>query len=478
MKIAIIGMGVAGVSVLQAIAERKAYEGNEVVLYDTPQTFGTGLPYQPDTSVLLLNQAAETMSMNSNDSDEFARWVEREKGVQRAGSEHVPRAWFGQYMREHLARAMELVEPTVVKERVIQMQVENDGRLEVKTASQADTFDIVHLCTGHLPYKDPYQLIGHPHYIHHPYPAQEKLKEIPNGARVGIIGSGLSAIDMMRFFDHHRKNIQLHFVSETGTFSTLRGEEPKISLQYVTKERLEEEKQGGFVPLTKILEWFKLECSEKKVDWKRLVKQFGQGTKEQLENQLLDERDLGIFQAILHEMDSILPDFWLALTEMDKQTFMSRYQTLFETFRSPLPRSTTAELIAHWQKGEIRVHSGMKSVTTSATGFSVSFEAEEEVEVDYLLNATGQMKEVAISTYQDDLINHGLNTRLFQPEAFGGIQVIWPDSTVVSQRYGVIANLYAHGQLIHGLQFGNNTAGMIRDHAYQVVEQMMKRKKG
>ena len=55
-KLAIIGAGVAGVSVLNALLENPYYADCKIVIYDQQKTFGTGLPYQPDDEHLLINQ--------------------------------------------------------------------------------------------------------------------------------------------------------------------------------------------------------------------------------------------------------------------------------------------------------------------------------------------------------------------------------------------------------------------------------------
>ncbi|UJF15682.1 FAD/NAD(P)-binding protein [Jeotgalibaca sp. MA1X17-3] len=81
MKIAIVGMGVAGVSVLKEMSKYPIFKDQEIVIYDSPETIGTGLPYQPDTDVLLLNQPADTMSMDQDKKLGFAEWIEEKKVI-------------------------------------------------------------------------------------------------------------------------------------------------------------------------------------------------------------------------------------------------------------------------------------------------------------------------------------------------------------------------------------------------------------
>lgn len=243
MKIAIIGMGVAGVSVLSAMTKHPIFQKHEIILFDKPQTFGTGLPYQPDSSIILLNQTADTMSMEQNDRLDFVRWVEKHKGYHHCEKEHLPRPWYGEYVREKLEKAIAILKPEVREEYVTDISLQKDGTFLVSSESNQEQFDLVHLCIGHLPYLDPYKLIGNARFIYHPYPVKETLAQIPDEATIGIIGTGLTAIDILRFFKHQKRNKNIHFFSDTGTFSTLRGVEPDLRLRYLNKQRLRDEKE-------------------------------------------------------------------------------------------------------------------------------------------------------------------------------------------------------------------------------------------
>lgn len=479
MKIAIIGMGAAGVSVLRAMAQDPFHHQQQITVYDDAPVLGTGLPYQPDSELLLLNQPADTMSLNLQDRLDFVKWVEREKGRTGVEKSHLPRFWYGEYTRALMGEALQRLDVTVRAEAVQNMTVEADGSLRLDTEKGREQFDLVHLCMGHLPYQDPYQLIDHPRYIHHPYPVVEKLRAIPDGAKVGIIGTGLTALDILRYLMLGRRNMEVTLMSDTGTFSTLRGREPAVELQYLNIENLRQSQrtESGLVSLDTMLGWFQKECAAKGVDWRGLVADFGTGDLASLSRQLQDERDLGILQAILHQMDSFLAEYWLALTEEDQQRFLKDCLQLFETFRSPIPRETIQELVAWWRSGEIQVLGGMDKIAQHSESFTVSFANGERLEMEYLVNATGQVRQVQLSRYNPPLLQNLLNQRILLPDESGGVTVLWPSSCAISQRYGVLENLIVHGQLIEGTQFGNNTVGTLAEHAHDVVARFSKKER-
>ena len=474
MKIAIIGMGVAGVSVLKEMTRYPAFQNQEIVLYDSSQTIGTGLPYQPDTDVLLLNQPADTMSMDQDKKLGFAEWIEKKKGYKDAAKIHFPRPWYGEYLRDVMQDAIDKLDATVILEKVTDLDVMPDGKILVHSSSSTEEYDLVHFCVGHMAYQDPYDLLGHPHYIHNPYPAEKKLKRIPDGSRVGIIGTGLTGLDMMRCLKILREDMKIYFVSDTGTFTTTRVHEPVLDLQYVNRENLEQEKQqnNGFVSLDTMLEWFRKECESLDIDLEETIRKFGSGTREQLKKQMEDEEKLGVLQAIIHQMDYYLPDYWLALNELDKKRYKKEYMRTFELIRTSIPQETVNNLLTWWDTDQVSVFENMESVTESPTEFEIGFAGGGKLSVDYLINATGQDKQIKISKYNSALLNNSLNKRILQPEPFDGVQVTWPDSCAISQRYGVIDNLFVHGQVIEGLQYGNNSAGMLLRHAAEVVKKI------
>lgn len=476
-KIAIIGMGAAGIAVLNAMAEFPEYYHSEITIFAGSQTIGTGLPYQADSTALLLNQTADTMSIKQKDPLDFVKWASEKKGFADATTVHLPRPWYGEYLVETMNEACERLSPVIIEEKVLDLAVEPDGSFVVMTQNRKQQFDVVHLCVGHLAYQDPYKLKGHPNFIYHPYPTNEQLNSIPNTSRVGIVGTGLTGIDMMRYLVRKRESIRLYFLSDTGSFTSVRGNKPDIDLRYLTLESLQKEKKRnkGYVRLSKMLEWFLLECEDKGLDIPQLLKRYPEGSPMELQLQMENSQEMGTLQAIIHAMDFYLPDYWVALTEGDKKKFLHDYQGDFERFRTPIPRKTICELLDLLESGQVSVHKEMRAVDVIENGFVVSFENGETIEVDYLINATGQNKKVEITPSHDDLISNLLDKRIVQPEEFGGVQVVWPSSAAVSQRYGVLDNLLIHGQLISGVHYGNNSAGMLRDHAYKVVKKMRER---
>src|SRR5690625_7840867 len=80
MKIAIIGMGAAGISVLrELVTQIDDLSNRSLFIYSDEDLFGTGLPYQQDDESIILNQYTETMSLKPDDELDFVKWVQKNK---------------------------------------------------------------------------------------------------------------------------------------------------------------------------------------------------------------------------------------------------------------------------------------------------------------------------------------------------------------------------------------------------------------
>ena len=73
MRVAIIGMGTAGVSVLRQLVKHKDFKQLKVDVYDNEFNMGQGVPFQNDSSQLLINLPTKNMSLNLDDDEEFIK---------------------------------------------------------------------------------------------------------------------------------------------------------------------------------------------------------------------------------------------------------------------------------------------------------------------------------------------------------------------------------------------------------------------
>lgn len=477
-KVAIIGMGIAGISALREwTKQQEVNPAIEVTTFGDETTFGRGVPYQKDDHLLIMNQPADLATIIPENPDDFVEWLEHTQGETNPRHGYYPRAVFGDYLYDRINTWLKQSNAAVVTEKVISILPLPNQQFRVTTSSAyREDFDVVHLCIGLGPYTDHYGLVDHPHFILDPFPVEEKLSDIPKNAKVGVLGTGLTSIDILRYLNERRPDVDLSFFSHSGRFKTTRGETIVFDYQYFTPENIKKAKQenGGFIPLELYIEWFHQELAYQGVflDEEWINQPFG--SKENIKRDLTSPHEIGVVQTLILGMDRFLTEIWMALTEADKATFFDHYGEQWDKVRSSFPVESGEILYDLWDAEKIKVFADVVDILEENDSFKISLKNQASQTVDYLVNAAGTEKDVNFKIQRNALLHQLLNERVLQPEPFGGIQVSVPTLSVVSQKHGVLNRLKAHGPLISGIQFGNNSIDIISEGVQTAVLDMVK----
>ena len=476
MKIAIIGMGVAGIGALREWTREKESDPSiEITVFGDEETFGTGAPYQKENEKLVMNQAAGTISILPENKNDFVEWL-LNNNEEEPSEKHYPREMFGDYLKDRMKDWLIQSKAEVIKESVERVQILANNQLRLTSSTTIKDFDAVHLCIGGLAYKDSYQLINHPNFIVNPFPVKQTMPLIPKGATVGVLGTGLTGIDIFRYTHYNRPDLKVTFFSPSGRFKSIRGKADAIDYRFFTKENIKsaKEKNNGFIPLETYIEWFKKEAEYQQLSLTNNWKNNQLGSKETLKKELSNSKEIGAIQNLLHDMSPFLPEIWMALEETDKKLFFDKYNEKWDKLRSSFPVATAKELVSAWEENKITVSNQLVDVIKEENSFELILKDGESQHVDYIINAAGTQKNVSFNMDRMPLLSQLLNERLLQPETFGGIQINLPDFSAISQKYGIIHTLKVHGELISGIQFGNNSVNMVSESARPAVNDILK----
>jgi len=389
----------------------------------------------------------------------------------------MPRSWYGEYLQELLNHLLNQTDAVVKKDTVTSIRLTDDRKYVVKTETEEETVNCIHLATGHLAYQDPYKLKGKKNYIHLPYPVIEKVKDIPVDSSVAILGTGLTAIDLMNYLRNKSPKMKIAMVSPDGKFSSVRGSKSEHTLSYLTVERLEAEKNKheGMVPFKIIKRLFTEEVNSLGLDLKKIWSSYGIGTVEGLRFDLEHLDEIGKFQSIIASMKDLYAEMWNLLSEAGREEFLTDYAERFLAFRSPIPTTSAQKIIDSVDRGYVKVYKDIKDIKKDKDVFHINFTSSDvSLEADYLLNGTGQSADLKENWHEQDiLIQQLLNERILTPYSHGGVQIIYPDMSVISQRYGVLSSFKAYGQLVSGINYFNNTVGLISQGAINGVKSMV-----
>jgi uncharacterized NAD(P)/FAD-binding protein YdhS len=222
--VAIIGGGFSGTMVAAQLVRKASARGEplHVELFDRHSSFGEGPAYRTTESSHLLNLPAARMSAWPDEPDAFLRWA-RARDPAIGAYDFLPRRQYGEYVRSALldtARAAgRHVSARIRQDEVLSIHEEKGRgfRLTTRLGMELEAKAVV-LATGHRPPGDPFaqrwqgsrsRLIADPW-------ASLALSAIRPDEAVVIMGTGLTAIDVLLTLSRERRSAPVFAVSRRG----------------------------------------------------------------------------------------------------------------------------------------------------------------------------------------------------------------------------------------------------------------------
>lgn len=485
MRVAIIGMGTAGVSVLRQLVKHENFSQLKVDVYDDDRNMGQGVPFQNDSSELLINMPSKSMSLNLDDDQEFWKWYQNQTEFNFSNPQYLPRFVFGHYMKSYLS---------YYNDQFDNLTIINDKVQEIFTQSDVDDTDLkYHVCTcddekewreydylfltfGTFSYHDPYDLKGTKGYIQTPYPTYHTLDNVKDSDRIVIIGTGLASLDAVRYVAAHHLSLPITMTSRSAALPSVRGKMTKIQFTHLTKSRFNGIMKNHFgnVPLEKVVSLFLKECEDYGIDFKKLIyRRTGNHVKD-LEYDLNHEEEMGIFQSIIEHLKENLNWIWNSLSVKDQETFNRKYTKIIQLNSNPMPPRTARLLIKLIQNNELVIKKGLEDIVHKNNQFMLKYnDTTQNYELfDIVINATGSKTHLSQLDEDDQLILNLENRQIVQRHPMGGIQIIPETNQVISPRYGTLKNVIAIGQMTNGVNKLRNGVKMIVNQVVDTVSQL------
>ncbi|TDE15099.1 FAD/NAD(P)-binding protein [Jiangella asiatica] len=223
MDIGIIGGGSAAVGLLDALARETGTPG-AVTVFEPSQGLWRGLPYAADLDSVLVNSPPAIMSIRHDDFDHYASWLGA-RGTAHLdhllGAPLVPRAVYGEYLEHTAEKAIAQLREDGWRVDVVAAPVEGAaataGRLALRTGDGREhVVDQVALCVGGGTPHDHYALGDAPGFVGAPYPLARALDDVPPDSDVTVIGSGLTAVDVVVSLAARGHAGRISLLSRTG----------------------------------------------------------------------------------------------------------------------------------------------------------------------------------------------------------------------------------------------------------------------
>ncbi len=459
--VAVVGVGAVGVSMIAQLCaelERTELRDVQIFAFDASGHFGPGVAYQMDLEHVLLNRTAANMSALAEDPSHFAAWLERMAYPAGHADEHLQRALFGHYLQDTLrvtaARAERHgVEVTLVSSRIDRVQP-CDGGFSLHRGRQSWRADRVVMCTGNLRSRHYEHLRGEPGYHASPYPLYDLVKRIPRTARVGIIGSRLSAVDAAVNLRERGHTGPLALLSRQGWLPSVQGAaQPGAPLRWCTPERVAalSARQGGRLSYRTVLRLGLKELSL--ATGRRFSVKVRKPS--HVDAVSLLRRDAGEaasqpqrWQAAFVALNGVIAQLWDVLSDADKRRFRERDFSRFMALRVSIPLKNAHRLLDMFDSGELRLHAGLQQVTKSDDVFIAQFRNQAKEHFDAIVNCTGAENDL---THTDNSPWRQMMCDGFvRAHALGGVDVDFHSSEALRADGMPLEGLFVVGNLTTG----------------------------
>ena len=227
--ITVVGGGFAGTALVLQLRRQPALASVDIHLIEPREVPGPGLAYTARRPEYLLNVRSGGLSLYPDAPAHFAHWLKAEPESAAGVPDFAPRATYGRYLREELAAALAANRPGLHWHRstAVAAPLLPSGQREVLLADGTRIrSDYVVLALGNFPPPPP---AGPDHrYLHHagyhadPW-ATGNLRRIGPDDSVLLIGSGLTAVDVLLALHHDGHRAPVTVVARHGRWPSAHG---------------------------------------------------------------------------------------------------------------------------------------------------------------------------------------------------------------------------------------------------------------
>lgn len=449
-QIVIIGAGLSGSLLAINLLRQNKHKGLKIVLTDASGTFGAGLAYNRNAHRHLLNVPAGKMSLFPEKPNHFLEWLEAE-GIAANSSDFLPRSIFGKYVASELERA---ISETKQQSRVsllalnatdISFGTTTKPRVLFSDGEEIEAESVV-LALGNFPPAKPQadtKTLQSTNYIHNPL-ASNAIEFIPDGARVLILGAGLTMVDVAITLNENKANTIITAVSRHGFIPELHGPTNTYPSFY---EEIKDLKT----------------VYEMLVVFRKHLKKAG-------------TLELGWRSVV----DSIRPhtqQIWNGLDWAQKREFMKYLRHFWGVARHRMPPETGKTIHFLRQTGQLNVKAGrINKLETKENGaLKAHFSHNGQkftLEADYIINCMGP--ETNIANIESELLKNLMAANLIRPDVLGlGIEATVNGE--ITDSFGRTNNLYTLGPLLKGILWECTAVPEIRVQAQNLATLLLEK---
>lgn len=465
-RLAIIGCGAAATTFLRSFVDEcieKKLSINEIIVFERRNELGSGIAYQYDLNDLLINRPIQNMSANPHRPDEFYNWMKQKhllpenQFIEQDEPIYTSRYIFGLYLNEIFEKTILHASKHNITIRVIYDAVVNvigtRPFIIITKLNKSFIVDAAIFCTGNNHSQDIFSLKSSPNYIHSPYPFYKTISNIYSKDSVGVIGNSLTAIDTAIALSKNGFTGKLFMLSRRYVVPHVRGIVHTHQPQFLTFHSINKIlNKKGRISLRDILRLFRQELNHYNVSWKSLFTEddLKKSFQEIIVEKLTLSANIIPWQSVIPSTNIVAEFLWNILDDSDKALFLKRFQRMWLNARSSIPPINARLLLNLANAGQLEMLSKLQKITWNNVWmkFIVKTEERNDIEVDWIINATGPSMYVQP---QDELMHNMIKQGLAKENRFGGVDVDFHTTALINRQ----------GQLNPYLRLiGHNTIGV------------------
>ena len=372
--VAIVGGGLSGAAVALHLAARTRPGQLRILVIEPRPMLGQGLAYSTADPDHRINVPARKMTLTSTEPLDFQHWLEAQSGVTGpAGDLFPPRAVFGAYVAARLAGPLAEGRVDHLRASVRAIDAGPGGRLVLDLSPNARIgADALVLATGHPPARVIPQvapLVHSPALVRDAF-APGALDQIDPDDRVLVIGSGLTAADVVSTLARQGHRGPLHMLSRHGRRSLPHGPAQPESAADLAAD-----------PPATALE---------------LVRR--------VRAALAADAACGLtWHPLFDRIRAQAPALWAALPRGERQRLLRHLRQIWDVHRFRIAPETCATLDRLTASGQLAWHAGrIRRVVCQPGGVAVMYrprgtEDETGLPIDRVVLATGPAQDLAIA---------------------------------------------------------------------------------
>ncbi|MEV0173190.1 FAD/NAD(P)-binding protein [Streptomyces sp. NPDC050803] len=446
MDIAIVGGGSAAVGLLDALAALEGESGTITVFEPSPHLW-RGRPYGPDLDAVLVNSPPALMSIRHGDFGHYAAWL-GERGADHVdellGQPLVPRALYGEYLAHTAEKAVAALNEQgwlvhIVAARVT--EVARRGTRLVLHTHDTEEYEATHLalCVGGGTPPDLYGLAGNPGFTADPYPMADALDHVPAGGDVAIIGSGLTAVDVVVSLAARGHRGRIALLSRSGVLPHVWQRPDGRRPRHVTAERVAAlHKARGEVTLDDLIGLLRAELADAGEDFDDLAADLldpaAEDPVQRLRRQMAAVDDPRIGRRVVQQTaHSVGPYAWRLLPESDRARLRRHLRTAVSV-ASPMVPVNASVLMRLLDAGRLAVLAGVRAIEPANGRFRVRHDDGERT-AEIVVNAVNPPPQ-AVPAAARQLVQSLVGTGLATLHPSGGLIPADPRVHVVGDMTG------------------------------------------